>query len=433
MRVNILKTFALVLFMSLTGAVFGQPFTLINMTNQTWKYNQTGTNLGSAWRAVGYDDASTGWQSGRGVFAFETDNAIVLPLTNTVLQLANGANRITTYYFRTHFNLTNDPYRVNVIVTNLIDDGAVFYVNGVEVNRFGMAAAPAPITYITTASAAIEAAYSTFTIPYDLLVQGDNVIAAEAHNASSTSSDIVFGLSASVVNPAATSTLVITNQPKDITSSEGAPVSFSVGVSGFPITSVQWFFNSVAIPGTNANRLTYTINSVDLTNAGTYTVVVSNSTGAVLSSPAVLTILADTNGPVILAADGTDSPTNVVVTFNERLLASTATNTANYRITNIALTGGALLTVTRATLAADGSNVTLTTSSPRLANTNYLVVVNNVRDASPRTNLVAANLSHPISTSIFLIDEFSGYYVMDPILFTGTTMQPRPTHGAARV
>jgi hypothetical protein len=428
MRVNILKIFALILFLTLTGAAFGQPYQLISMTNYTWRYNQSGGNLGALWRAANYDDSIASWQSGKGVFALETDNPFVIQQTNTVLSLSNAANaRITTYYFRTHFTLTNDPYRVNVIVTNLIDDGAVFYVNGAEANRLNMPAT-GTITYITTASSQIEATNLTFTVPYDLLVQGDNVFEVEVHNVNSTSSDIVFGLAAAVVNPTTPSALVFTNQPRDFTSTEAAPVTFSAGVSGFPITYVQWFYNGSAIPG--ANRLSYTITNVNLTNAGTYSLSVSNaSTGLISTTPATLSIIADTNGPVILAADGTDTTTNVVVTFNERVLITTATNLANYVITNIG--SGFTFVPTKATLAANGSNVTLVTSTARVPNTNYLVIVNNVRDATPRTNLIAPNSAFPISTSISLADEFSFFYLYNPVVAFGDN--PVPTNIWKRV
>ncbi|MDB6035892.1 MAG: hypothetical protein JWM16_6230, partial [Verrucomicrobiales bacterium] len=423
MRVNIFKTFALVLFLSLTGAAFGQPYLLMSMTNTTWKYNQTGNNLGSVWRSASYTDTVAGWQSGRGVFAFETDNALVLSQTNTVLSLNNTANdRITTYYFRTHFTLTNDPYRVSVLVTNLIDDGAVFYVNGTEVSRFNIAPAPSQITYLTTATAAIEAAYNTFTIPYELLLQGDNVFEVEVHNAGPTSSDIVFGLAASVLPPSGTSSLIITNQPKDLTATEGALVNLSAGVSGFPILSAQWFFNGTAIPG--ANRLTYTINYLDITNGGTYSLAISNANGAVVSSPALIGVIADTNGPVILAADGTDSLTNVVVTFSERLLPSTATNVSNYRITNI--NAGTILTLISATLAPDGSNVNVIASTPRNPTNNYLVVVSNVRDSSPHTNLIAPGSAFPVRMAISLLTETSFFYFYNPVVQFGD--EPEPTN-----
>src|SRR6185295_5142300 len=95
---------SLLLFFGLLCAAFAEdPYTLVEMRSQTWRYNQSGMNLGSTWRANNYDDSA--WPTGVGVFGRETDNNLVL-FTNgigTPLNLTNGTARVTTYYFRTHF------------------------------------------------------------------------------------------------------------------------------------------------------------------------------------------------------------------------------------------------------------------------------------------------------------------------------------------
>jgi hypothetical protein len=40
-----------------------------------------------------------------------------------------------TYYFRTHFNFEGAPEVALLTLTNYIDDGAIFYLNGAEVFR----------------------------------------------------------------------------------------------------------------------------------------------------------------------------------------------------------------------------------------------------------------------------------------------------------
>lgn len=424
MRVNLLKIFALIFLLGAAGSAFSQtPYSVINMTNHTWKYNQSGANQGSAWRAANYNDTS--WSSGFGVFSVLADSQpLVSSQTRTTLALTNANNQaVITFYFRTSFNLTNNPFSVNVVLTNLIDDGAVFYMNGTEFARQNMAAAPTPITYVSGASSSINTIdYTTLTVPQSLLLVGTNVLAVEVHNVNQTSKDVAFGLAASVVYPPPTQ-LVITNQPESFTTDEFTPATFTAGVSGNPINYIQWFRNGTPVPG--GNSLTLTLTNATLADAGNYWVTVSNGVGAVTSDKtSFLYIIADTNAPVILVADGTESATNVVLTFSERLLAVTATNASNYRVTNI---GGANITVTRAVLSANGSNVTIYTSAPRVANTNYLVVVNGIRDSSPRTNLVALNHSHPISTSISLVDEFSWYYFYNPVEQYGQDPVPAST------
>ena len=98
-----------------------------------WRYNQSGADLGTAWKEKVFDDSL--WPSGHGVFACE-DNAAVVALTGTGLSLSNASGqRVLTYYFRTHFNCPNEPGLVYLIASNLVDDGAVFYLNGAEIYR----------------------------------------------------------------------------------------------------------------------------------------------------------------------------------------------------------------------------------------------------------------------------------------------------------
>jgi len=140
MRVKVLKAFALILFLGLAGTSFGQaPYALLSMTN-TWRYNQGGTNLGVPWRGLNYVDTS--WPQGRGAFGYDTNaGSLLSSQIRTPLALSNASNvKISTYYFRTHFTLTNNPFDVTVTITNLIDDGAVFYVNSNEVQRVNMPA-----------------------------------------------------------------------------------------------------------------------------------------------------------------------------------------------------------------------------------------------------------------------------------------------------
>ena len=81
---------------------------------------------------------------------------------------------------------------------------------------------------------------------------------------------------------------VITSQPTNQTVFMGQPASFSVSASGTPPLGYQWRFNTTNIVGaTNASLL---IASVQITNAGTYSVIVSNSVTSILSSNAVLNV-----------------------------------------------------------------------------------------------------------------------------------------------
>ncbi len=149
----------------------------------TFRYEQSGIDLGTAWREGAFDDST--WAAGPGVLFVENEP---LPAPKgTPLRLGN-----TTYYFRTTFNV-EDPAAVSDLqLTTLVDDGAVIYLNGNEIARIGMPAGE--INYDTFASRHItEANFESFTIPADLLLPGENVLAGESHQDDAASSDIVFG------------------------------------------------------------------------------------------------------------------------------------------------------------------------------------------------------------------------------------------------
>jgi hypothetical protein len=79
----------------------------------------------------------------------------------------------------------------------------------------------------------------------------------------------------------------IVSQPANVNVSGGQSASFSVGATGIPDPGYQWLDNGVPISG--ANSATYNISSADATNAGSYSVVVSNGSGSVTSLVATLT------------------------------------------------------------------------------------------------------------------------------------------------
>jgi glucose/arabinose dehydrogenase len=175
---------------------------LVAFTN-IWKYNQTVSWDGTNWTSTAFDDAAL--PSGRGVLALESANDFVTSRTNTILTLGR-----LTYYFRTHFNFTGNVAGATLTFSNIVDDGAVYYLNGVEINRLYLPAAPAVMSYSTLATSHEATAFDVFKLSGPVLetnlVNGDNVLAVEVHQTASTSSDIVFGTSVSA-------TVVDTNPP----------------------------------------------------------------------------------------------------------------------------------------------------------------------------------------------------------------------------
>ena len=80
----------------------------------------------------------------------------------------------------------------------------------------------------------------------------------------------------------------ITSQPTNKTVSAGAAASFSAAAFGQPTPTYQWRKNGANISG--ATNVTLNFPSTTLADNGTYSVIVSNSAGALTSSNATLTI-----------------------------------------------------------------------------------------------------------------------------------------------
>jgi len=81
----------------------------------------------------------------------------------------------------------------------------------------------------------------------------------------------------------------ITTQPAGQSITNGNSVSCTVVATGSPTPTYQWLKNNVDISG--ATNSTFTIASVSPSDAGSYTVIVTNSIGSVTSNAAVLTVL----------------------------------------------------------------------------------------------------------------------------------------------
>jgi len=119
-----------------------------------------------------------------------------------------------------------------------------------------------------------------------------NVLAAAAGNYTVTVSN-TFGSVPS--NPA---TLIvsagpkITKQPRSQTVLVGGNAAFTVTASGTPPLSYEWQFNSRPISGATGPILI--VNSVQIADAGSYSVLVTNSVQSVLSDFATLTVASGT-------------------------------------------------------------------------------------------------------------------------------------------
>lgn len=99
------------------------------------------------------------------------------------------------HYFRKKFTFTGSPAQVSLSLRHLADDGAVFYLNGIELHRFNMP--EGAITHTTAAAVEVgDAALSSpVALPATALRQGENVLAVQVCQAAASPADMAFGLS----------------------------------------------------------------------------------------------------------------------------------------------------------------------------------------------------------------------------------------------
>jgi hypothetical protein len=187
-----------------TSFNFGPAPTLVTLVGldaaTQWRYDQNGAEP-VGWTDPAYNDSS--WPSGAPLFYVE--GATLPEPKRTPLTLGR-----TAYYFRTEFDFDHNPAGVTLHLRHLVDDGIVVYLNGSPVWRTRMP--ESGVTYDTLAlgpAVGDAASEGPFPIQTPLLVQGRNVLAAEVHQVSPGSTDVVFGLALHATVPAVTGDLVI--------------------------------------------------------------------------------------------------------------------------------------------------------------------------------------------------------------------------------
>ncbi len=162
---------------------------LISLTDTEWKYNADGKNLGTTWRKAEYDDSA--WPSGKSYLGRATSRQ-KYKMTTT---LKMGPK---TFYFRKKFNFEPPAGGGELQIRYLIDDGAVFYLNGKHIHRVNMKERGS-ISYTTRALSSVTDAElsGSITLPGKTLKQGENLLAVEVHQYSTNDRDLAFGMSLS--------------------------------------------------------------------------------------------------------------------------------------------------------------------------------------------------------------------------------------------
>lgn len=131
---------------------------------------------------------------------------------------------------------------------------------------------------------------------------------------------------------------LITSQPAAQNVTIGSTASFSVVASGSAPLTYQWKFNGADIPGQTGSTLT--LNNIQASQSGDYSVVVSNSGGSTTSQLVHLTVQIPQNVPVVL-----NSPTlangalkfHVTGPIGAKCVVWTSADLVNWRIVESAV------------------------------------------------------------------------------------------------
>jgi hypothetical protein len=163
---------------------------------------------------------------------------------------------------------------------------------------------------------------------------------------------------------------VITNQPSGVTVIVSNNAVFTVGVTGDAPLSYQWYFNATNAVGQNTNVLV--LGNVTAANVGSYSVIITNTSGSATSTPAALMVYVP---PTI--TEQPQSVTNLAGTTTGFSVMATGNPDPSYQwqFDNTNIPG------------ATAGTLTLTNVQPAQAG-NYTVVITNLAGVVASSNAV---------------------------------------------
>jgi hypothetical protein len=162
----------------------------------TWHYLDNGIDQGPDWIPASFDDDA--WSSGAGKFGFNSGNSGFA----TLLDFGpDSGNKYRTYYFRKQFTVVSPAAFTSLDLEVLRDDGIAVYLNGQDFYRNNLPNGTIMYSDLATNATDNGGTIQSATLPLTGLVTGTNLLAAEVHQSSAGSSDLVFDLQL-LANPA---------------------------------------------------------------------------------------------------------------------------------------------------------------------------------------------------------------------------------------
>lgn len=146
-----------------------------------WYYNDEGGLYDDAWKEI----SDVSWNRGDAPLGYGKDG-----IATTVSYGRNENNKFVTTYFRKSFTLREYAVTNNYGMELLVDDGAIVYINGIEVYRHLMPSGEIDPYTVASTYASGNPDRVSFMVPTSVLQEGTNIVAIEVHQNSRTSSDI---------------------------------------------------------------------------------------------------------------------------------------------------------------------------------------------------------------------------------------------------
>ena len=273
-----------VLTVLLPPVITGQPQSLTNVTGTTASFSATATGsapLGYQWQLNGVGLANGGRVSGANTSAVIVTNVQAADAGNYTLVVSNAVGVVTSAI--AVLTVTGPP----VITAQPANQGVVA---GANANFAVTASGTPPLVYQWVfGNAAIPGATNTtLTIT--------NVQPTDAGGYSVLVMNPVGAVTSAVAVLTVLVPPLITAQPQGLTNLTGTAAAFSATATGSDPLGYQWQLNGVTLANggrfSGARTNTLSITNVQLSDAGSYTLVVSNAAGVVTSAVATLSVIA---------------------------------------------------------------------------------------------------------------------------------------------